>query len=197
MERPSLYVAFDIGIKNMAVCAVLLDGTIKAWRTLPLMEGMVRPSQDVLMETLFEHLDNLIAEVANHDLHILIENQPSKMNPTMKTIQTWVQSYYALSRHWGAYITNIHLVSPSQKLHGHAHKTGIEGKGYSFNKKEAVALMRAYLKDAPKWRAYFEASKKKDDLADAACHAIAWIRRQGTALEAVHDVPLNECSLSL
>jgi hypothetical protein len=187
-----VFVAFDIGLKNLAACAIDSTGTIYAWRRMPLMDEQrkTKPAQDVLMEALFEHLDELVEELAGKNLIVLIENQPSRINGGMKTIQVWIQTYFALRRHWGESVLSVHLVSPSQKLVGHTHATtGATGTGYKFNKTAAIVLTRAYFAEgaAPKWYAEFNTCKKKDDLADALLHAIAWMRRQGLMVEYVLD----------
>jgi len=147
-----------------------------------------KPAQDVLMEALFEHLDELVEELDKRNLIVLIENQPSRINGGMKTIQVWIQTYFALRRHWGESVLSVHLVSPSQKLVGHTHATtGAQGTGYKFNKTAAIVLTRAYFAESAdsKWFAEFNACKKKDDLADALLHAVAWMRRQGVMVEVV------------
>lgn len=182
---------FDIGIKNLAVCAAKQANAnveIVSWRLLPLMpeERKTKPSQDKLMQALFEHLDELMEELtsnADTSLTIVIENQPSRINAVMKTVQTWTQSYFYLRKHYGEPIEGVHLVSPSQKLQHHSHEpTGAKGtvNTYKYNKSAAIALTRAYLGDTPSiWLEYFNASKKKDDLADSFLHVVAWMRRQG------------------
>ena len=189
---PSITIGFDIGIKNLAVCAVKQLGdtdkttaSIIAWRLLPLMpeDRKTKPPQDKLMQALFEHLDELMEEVATPDteLTVVIENQPARINGVMKTVQTWTQSYFYLRKHYGEAITGVHLVSASQKLLHHTHEpTGAKGalNTYKFNKSAAIVLTRAYLSptNGP-WLQYFNDSKKKDDLADAFLHAVAWMRR--------------------
>jgi hypothetical protein len=196
----NLILAFDIGIKNLSVAAVSQSASnpttaiIHAWRLLPLMpeERKTKPPQEQLMLTLFNHLDELVEELEEGtegtdvtDLEVIIENQP-RCNGTMKTVQTWIQTYFMLRKHWligMQAVASVHLVSAKQKLVGHDHEPiGAKGEvgSYRWNKTAAVAITQAYIGSGSVWFCeMFAESKKKDDLADALLHAIAWMRRQG------------------
>jgi hypothetical protein len=193
----NLILAFDIGIKNLSVAAVSQSATspttaiIHAWRLLPLMpEGRkTKPPQEQLMLTLFNHLDELVEELEEGvdvaDLEVIIENQP-RCNGVMKTVQTWIQTYFMLRKHWALgmqAVARVHLVSAKQKLVGHDHEPiGAKGEvgSYRWNKTAAVAITQAYIGSGLQWFCkMFAESKKKDDLADALMHAVAWMRRQG------------------
>ena len=191
----NLIVSFDIGMKNLAVAVVSLSancpttGIVHAWRLLPLMpeERKTKPPQEQLMLTLFNHLDELVEELEESaptaELEVIIENQPSRINGTMKTVQTWIQTYFMLRKHWAVSmqaVASVHLVSAKQKLVGHDHEpTGAKGEtgSYKWNKTAAVAYTHAYIGSESEWAHMFIASKKKDDLADAFLHAVAWMRR--------------------
>jgi len=194
----SLILAFDIGIKNLSVAAVSQStrnpttAIIHAWRLLPLMpEGRkTKPPQEQLMVTLFNHLDELVEELEDSEagvegIEVIIENQP-RLNGVMKTVQTWIQTYFMLRKHWligMQAVASVHLVSAKQKLVGHDHEPiGAKGEvgSYRWNKTAAVAITQAYIGSGSAWFCQmFAESKKKDDLADALLHAVAWMRRQG------------------
>ena len=209
----NLILAFDIGIKNLSVAAVSQSTSnpttaiIHAWRLLPLMpeERKTKPPQEQLMLTLFNHLDELVEELEDSipgiDLEVIIENQPSRINGTMKTVQTWIQTYFMLRKHWligMQAVASVHLVSAKQKLVGHDHEPiGAKGEvgSYRWNKTAAVVITHAYIGSGSAWFCeMFDKSKKKDDLADALLHAIAWMRRQGKMVANVVDgaVALDE-----
>ena len=208
----NLILAFDIGIKNLSVAAVSLSASnpttaiIHAWRLLPLMpeERKTKPPQEQLMLTLFNHLDELVEELEEGvdvaDLEVIIENQP-RCNGVMKTVQTWIQTYFMLRKHWligMQAVASVHLVSAKQKLVGHDHEPiGAKGEvgSYRWNKTAAVVITHAYIGSGSAWFCeMFDKSKKKDDLADALLHAIAWMRRQGKMVANVVDgaVALDE-----
>jgi hypothetical protein len=196
----NLILAFDIGIKNLSVAAVSQSASspttaiIHAWRLLPLMpeERKTKPPQEQLMLTLFNHLDELVEELEEGTegtdvecLEVIIENQP-RLNGVMKTVQTWIQTYFMLRKHWligMQAVASVHLVSAKQKLVGHDHEPiGAKGEvgSYRWNKTAAVAITHAYIGSGLQWYCeMFAESKKKDDLADALLHALAWMRRQG------------------
>ena len=188
----TITIGFDIGIKNLAVCALEQKADdaarIIAWRLLPLMpeERKTKPPQEQLMSALFNHLDELMEEVGSDDIVVVIENQPSRINGVMKTVQTWTQAYFYLRKHYGEPITGVHLVSASQKLLNHTHEPeGAKGEvnSYKYNKSAATVLTKLYLtEENSAWMRYFAESKKKDDLADSFLHAVAWMRRQGTMI---------------
>jgi len=168
------------------MCAIGED-RVYAWRLLPLMpeERKTKPPQEKLIFALFEHLEELMnsepVEAAKR-ISVVIENQPSRINGVMKTVQTWIQTYFMLRKYWGENVEGVHLLSAAQKLKGHAHEpVGAKGKvnTYKYNKSAAVVITRAYIADDPTLRGCFDAHKKRDDLADAFLHAVAWVRREG------------------
>lgn len=200
-EVPQIVVSFDIGIKNLAVAVLVVppgagDVGLPIWRILPLMdaERKTKPKQEDMCAALFVHLDALVDELqaAGHaTIHdVLVENQPSRLNGAMKTIQTWIQAYFALRKHWMSEVERIHLVSAAQKILGHdraAADPGVAalarpatGPAYAYNKKMAVALARYYIAGDAGLVADFAANgAKRDDLADSAMQAVAWLRKQG------------------
>jgi hypothetical protein len=99
---------------------------------------------------------------------ISIENQPCLKNPTMKSIQIMLYTYFLIRlKHKKITLT---MVSAQNKL-----KFNIETdkskeiskitNRYQRNKKMAVEFCRYFVKD--NWLDYFEKNSKKDDLADS------------------------------
>lgn len=73
-----------------------------------------------LSNILFNKLDNLKEDFLNVD-EVLIENQPSLINPTMKTISALLYSYFTLrgiidKNITKSKITAVHFISPQNKL---------------------------------------------------------------------------------
>lgn len=196
-ETPrSIFLSFDIGIKNLACCvfdAAKDDKTayIREWLLLPLAAPKERaPVLNELAARLFLALDELVESLGDVHLdYVLLENQPSRLNGAMKSIQMMIYSYFQLRRHWEGRATNVHMISASGKLQGHdhtipaapAHKTG-----YALNKWRAVEYARAYVAECPHLSTDFETNKKKDDLSDAMLQGIAWARK--------HNFPITRCS---
>jgi len=120
---------------------------------------------------------------------VLLENQPVLKNPTMKTVQILLYSYYVL-RGISDYrknklknpIENIKCYSANQKnklvtLLDEEQQTYIKDvlktvkNKYTRNKKESIMITErivSHKMDAStKWKDVFSASKKKDDLSDS------------------------------
>lgn len=112
--------------------------------------------------------------------YVLIENQPVIKNPTMKTLQialcTYFQTMKMLAPMFGPKVGAVRFVSAGSKL-------GAEGKGltYAERKKQGVVMCRTLL-DTVTCPAHvvdaFERSKKKDDLADTFLLALAFLQNR-------------------
>ena len=113
---------------------------------------------------------------------VLIENQPCMKNPTMKSIQMILYSYFVMQSYLEGREIDIKFVSASNKLKV-KYKTDVSNiktsSKYLQNKKYVVEYARNYLNMTrcynEKWINVFEKEKKKDDLADAYCQALHFI----------------------
>lgn len=127
----------------------------------------------ILYRTLDEYPEFLKAK------YICIENQPANKNPTMKSIQIMLYSYFIMkSVHKLISINDIVLMSAKNKLKVYKNEYGpIDNKilsiknKYTRYKKMAVATTHLYLNNEYSdtvWVDYFHNNKSKnDDLADA------------------------------
>jgi hypothetical protein len=205
-----LVVSFDIGVKNLAVAVVAVgaEGAVvahmAAWRVVSLAEAgrKAMPRPEVLCERLFAHLDALWEELLQHGAPatVLIENQPSK--GVMKTMQSWIQSYFMLRKRWSAApVDAVLLVSAVHKLRGHDHTApellplpagAPRSAAYAYNKKLGVALARRYIAEDAELQALFEGQAKRDDLADALLQALAWLRARRTPVQRVFMAPQHD-----
>jgi len=107
--------------------------------------------------------------------HVIIENQISTIASRMKTIQGMISQYFIMQdRH-----IEIEFVSSHNKLKGQKRESeepascdlgqSVPSSKYKLNKSDGVAICRQSLNETPNfesWKPMFEASKKKDDLAD-------------------------------
>ena len=103
-----IYISFDIGIKNLALC--ILENkdnniTIIDWRVITLADKKKDVNGlNLISEILFYELDNIIGciEELNYDTidYVIIENQPSNLNGIMKSIQLLIFSYFSLLTSW-------------------------------------------------------------------------------------------------
>ena len=86
-----LYISFDIGIKNLALCILKYENNsikIIDWRVITLVEKKKYINGlNSISEILFYELDNIIGSLEELKCdkidYVLIENQPSNLNGIM------------------------------------------------------------------------------------------------------------------
>lgn len=195
-------ISFDIGIKNLACCALrtghafdAIDNTprteILYWDiiSLQLPDEKRRPSIEELSLRLYSHLDELMQSLqakyqAEYIDHVLIENQPSRLNGTMKSVQMSLFNYFLLRRHWEGKVSFVHTIHASLKLQGHGEhaenlrkQAPVYSKPYQVNKWLAVQICRYYIAHDLQLRHHFDCHRKGDDLADSCLQAVSWARK--------------------
>lgn len=123
-----------------------------------------------------------VPELVDVDL-VLIENQPSLLNPVMKTIASFVFQYFVTR---GCVdirkrrIEDVRFFSPSNKLKVNAdnsieairaikkkQKSDKSKEVYKMTKELAVQYTKQLLKNEPKWIKHLSTYKKQDDLCDS------------------------------
>ena len=145
---------------------------------------------------LFQELDKIKTHILEPNI-ILLENQPVLKNPTMKSMQMFLYSYY-LIRHLDVSSggsnqssreiangnsnclegKNLQCYTASKKLDlikffPQVEQSRIEGileqvkSGYQKNKKMAIMMVEYLLKGNTKWLVFFNKHPKQDDLADS------------------------------
>lgn len=116
---------------------------------------------------------------------ILIENQPALKNPTMKSIQMLVYSYFLINgvTNVESPINNIEMINARNKLKAYKGKS-VECKikdKYKRTKFLGIQyckiMIEENLKIDQKYRDQFEESKKKDDLSDSYLQGIYWLTK--------------------
>lgn len=136
-----------------------------------------------LTEKMYRAMDK-IPELLQVD-SVLIENQPVKKNPTMKTVASVLFGYFVLNGIVNKKITNSDIInvkfsSPTNKLKVDKEKTKLElSKGTTLSQKYAIGkkLAKKYCVDLVskmtiinkpnEWKTFYDTHKKKDDLADS------------------------------
>jgi hypothetical protein len=196
-----IYISFDIGIKNLALC--ILKKTEKElqildWRIISLADKKkdIKGIDDI-SERIYMELDNIIGNLKELGIdkidYVLIENQPSNLNGIMKTIQYIIYCYFSLLKYWDKIIDNVVLVNASLKTKTHDFKPDIQVKmdetqktknvkgfrrdKYKMNKQTSIEICKNYIKEDQYLCDIFDNNKKKDDLSDACLQAIAYIRQ--------------------
>ena len=116
---------------------------------------------------------------------ILIENQPALKNPTMKSIQMILYSYFLINgvTNIDSPIKDIEMINARNKLKaykGDSIECKIKDK-YKRNKFLAIQYCNSMInnncKIDQKFRDKFESSKKKDDLSDCYLQGIYWLTK--------------------
>ena len=120
------------------------------------------------------------------DTAVVIERQPAK-NPSMTRIQHYLEMYFA------AQPTTVQ--DPKNKLYYAATTpwwpAGSEEREWTYRRRKRLAIDTAAafaVGQPPEVRAVFEASRKKDDLADALLHAMAFAHAPRRPPPLAHDV---------
>ena len=113
---------------------------------------------------------------------VIVENQPSLKNPTMKSIQMLVYSYFLVNGvcDINSNIDNLEMINARNKLKVY---TGppVECKfkeSYKRNKYLAVIYCEHMINgEHDKYIELYNKSKKKDDLSDSYLQGIYWLRK--------------------
>tara|TARA_Y100001935_G_C17182398_1_gene445798 strand:- start:437 stop:877 length:441 start_codon:yes stop_codon:yes gene_type:complete len=108
---------------------------------------------------------------------VIIENQPALKNPTMKSVQMIVYSYFLMNEN----IKDIQMINARNKLKAYnGPKIPCDIKEtYKKNKYLAIkytdVMIRENIKIEKKYHELFDSSKKKDDLSDSYLQGIYFI----------------------
>tara|TARA_B110000114_G_scaffold99748_1_gene105025 strand:+ start:493 stop:1134 length:642 start_codon:yes stop_codon:yes gene_type:complete len=208
-----IYISFDIGVKNLALCILKQDNNlieIIDWRVICLVEK----KKDInglnsISEILFYELDNIMGslEELKYDKidYVLIENQPSNLNGIMKSIQLLIFSYFSLLKHWDKLNMNVLLINASLKLQYHTFKpeplkidnsrTKKQQKSdkYRKNKNDGIEITKYYIKENEILNNYFTKHIKKDDLADTLLQTVSYIKKNNNLI--IEEVSITENNL--
>ena len=205
-------IGIDVGVKNLAYCVISVgakekpngggeegagatkDAIVVAWKVVALAAPKEKiPPLGELSGRLFLALDELCVELDDAgypDIDtVLIENQPSRLNGSMKTMQVMIYSYYQLRKLWEGKVREVLNVAASQKIAPALMPSTPEfalpeipkGKtGYALNKWKAVQYGNMFIAGDDTLRDYIKKYKKADDAHDAMLHIVAWLRRNGS-----------------
>lgn len=159
-----MILGIDVGQKNLGIC--VLDGTlIRQWGVWECSGSWARE----VFECLREYATSEFLEGVTH---VVIERQPSK-NPTMTRIMHYLEFFFVSLGH------PVTLQDSKHKLLFASTTPWFPGDStdkewtYRHRKKLAVQTVTAFVKDTGQ-ATLFDESKKKDDLADALLHAMAY-----------------------
>jgi len=159
-------IGIDPGQKNLALC--MIDGqTIVQWAVVNIM-----PDPNGIADGLTKIN---FADWVKESTDVVIERQPTK-NPRAVRIQHYIEMFCAMNG------GRVYCIDPKHKL-SYASSTSywperdILNWSYNERKKLSVETTANFLKNTEqdeKFVTMFEKSKKKDDLADALLHCLAF-----------------------
>lgn len=180
--------SFDVGIVNLAYCLIRLpEGEILEWDILCLAEEGEKAKRiplDKLGRRLFARLDAILERYGVEPTlgidTVLIENQPSRLNGHMKSVQMMIYSYFLYKQCPETLLVNA---SGKLKTHEEAMKALATlvcpySDGYRQNKWWSVQLTQHYTRDDADLCNLLCSHKKKDDLCDALLQAIGWFHKK-------------------
>ena len=194
----NIIISFDIGIKNLGCCILEYNeqsnnANIIHWDLHNLVDEnrKTKPSISQLSNSIFNEMDNIVSK-CSHINYVLLENQPSRINGTMKTIQMIIYCYFQLSK----YNTNsikgeVLLISPSKKTLEHPYDIDISlcklKNRYGQTKWKGIELTKKYIEKSESLGNYLSSFKKKDDICDALLQAISWLRKNNYDILTIGD----------
>ena len=128
---------------------------------------------------LFQELNKIKEQIVKPNI-ILLENQPVLKNPTMKSMQMFLYSYYLMQIMNENNLANkkLQCYCASKKLDmikflPESEQTRITtfidtvNNAYQKNKKMSIMMVEVLLANNKKWLEFFKGHPKKDDLADS------------------------------
>ena len=171
--------SFDVGIKNLAYCELgETHKDIIRWDILSVKETNEKVEFGEVMRRLLKLLKEMwpASSIQSRPLIVLIENQPCMKNPTMKSIQMVIYTYFAMIDG-----VDVRLASATNKLKVERNHTK-KGKKVSYGEKKklAITLARDYVTttEPSDWLLFFERNKKKDDLSDCYLQGIFFLENE-------------------
>ena len=128
-----IYISFDIGVKNLALCILKKTDKIEIldWRIISIADSKkeLKGINDT-SERVYYEMDNIVGFIKENGYekidYVLIENQPSNLNGIMKTIQHIIYNYFSLIKHWDNEVENVVLVNASLKTKTHDYTPDIK-----------------------------------------------------------------------
>lgn len=200
--------SFDVGVRHLAYAVLVLDAEAEAsaeadaeatspvvrlerWDVVDVTGGAKKLGGPEAMTTaIVETLDREFYDPggkAGHYDAVLIENQPSRKNPSMKAVQVAIHTYFATLRMYVGCVGSIHLVSATRKLlnlpppptdPAPLMPTSASAS-YRDRKAMSVVLGRRALEEMGDQAALVRlaGAKKKDDLCDALLQGIWFVRK--------------------
>ena len=150
--------------------------------------------------SLFQELNKLKVDITLPDI-ILLENQPVLKNPTMKSMQMFLYSYYLMnildtntiaSKKLQCYcaIKKLDMIKYLPDTEQTRINTFIDtvNNPYQKNKKMSIMMVEVLLQGNTKWLDFFKSHPKQDDLADSLLMTLHYFTKNSVNIK----IPLTE-----
>lgn len=161
-----MILSFDVGIKNLAFCAVTENLMIQKWEVCTI------PSPQTNFDGLITFMNSLDFDPTTVST-VLVEKQPSR-NCKMRIMEAILMTFFKVKG-----FDKVVSFNPKLKLGKELGKT-IKGRSnYSTRKKYGILLTNRFITDYPQsesMRTAFEKHKKKDDMSDALLQALCYMQ---------------------
>ena len=172
--------SFDIGIRNLAYCHIQYDSEskqceIQNWDIINLCFEDEKVKQISLLTICNRLIDSLHTKGFDSTMTIVIENQPVLTNPTMKSIQMMVFTYFVCMGN-----EEVLFFSPRQKFlayKGPIIECTLKSK-YARRKKLGILYCQYFIKKNEDYLSFFNTHKKKDDLSDCLLQALSFLKKK-------------------
>ena len=210
-----LFIGWDVGIKNLSYCIIEYknkDYKIKDWNIIDLTqdedgienEKVIEISKTkskpkkkkkkcskISLKDLSRNLYRKLEENKNFSKfdYVIIENQPVLKNPTMKSIQMILYSYFSFKSLKTKTFKDLILMNASNKLKVYKGEVDSEVMGkieklkskYNRNKKISILhtklIVSQHKSNSENWSEFFDSNKKKDDLADSFLMILYYLKK--------------------
>lgn len=136
-----------------------------------------------LGSTLYQELDK-IKGVILPVKHVIIENQPVLKNPTMKSVQMLLFSWFIMNGIIPKTVEKIALFNAGRKLESFEGDKKIASdkvdhikSDYKKTKNSSIIFCKELIKSDTKWLAFLDSHTKKDDLADSYMMNLTYIKK--------------------
>jgi hypothetical protein len=161
-----LIVAIDVGIRNIAHCAMEGAGDVRAWANEALCDGAYAPADTVKHVMAFVERHRKLLNEADK---IVIERQ---MRVNMRVVEAVLHALFYDK------CTVVHARTVKQRY-------GLCKRNYRLNKEAAVRFVETLLAERPAcpWTAHFDRSRKQDDLADAYIMALFFSEQRSSSAQ--------------
>ena len=168
---PSMILGIDVGQKNLGACVVDAASNVRAWAV---WDSAGSWAKDVYACLSRDATDAFLEGVS----HVVIERQPSK-NPTMVRISHYLEFFFVSKGFEVSFQDPKHKLLYAASTEWFPADSTDKEWTYWHRKQLAVKTTAAFVEATNQpLRSVFETSKKKDDLADALWHAMAFKNRQ-------------------